>query len=243
MPAARDYDDIRPHIETIATDPEVAPSTLIRFANYFGFKGFSELQQIYHTALKDRMDGYRARIQDNKTTDSPTIHQPKTGYELLNHFSAIKTDMTRHFATHISQEKFEQALNFMEQADTIYINGMRRAYPVAFYIAYALMRADFNIVLLDNPGGLNHNQIKRISSQDLLLAVTYHPHAIETTEYIRTAHKTSAKVISITDHSIHPCSRLIDLSLNVKETQFKGVRSLSGSMHLAHSLIIGLLCK
>ena len=36
----------------------------------------------------------------------------------------------------------------MSDAETIYIQGVRRAYPVAFYLWYALTQTNWNVVLL-----------------------------------------------------------------------------------------------
>ncbi len=222
----------------IAREIDVSPSTLVRFANYFGFNGFSELQQLYRSQLKGRMEGYRERVRHADTD----LQGDSSGHSLLKSFAHPQAMAIESLATLINPGQFKKALDLMEQAETIYIHGVRRAFPVACYLSYALMRADVDVVLLDGVGGLHKNQLKRISEKDLLLAVTYHPHADETAETIRSAHEKHARVVALTDHNIHPCSRLVDVSLRVSEAEMMGIRSLGSSMHLAQCLVMSLLC-
>ena len=69
------------------------------------------------------------------------------------------------------------------------------------YLTYNLMRADIGVVLMDDIGALHKNQLKRVTSQGLLLAVSYHPHADETTESINTASERQNPILVLTDHS------------------------------------------
>ncbi|MEZ5450515.1 MAG: hypothetical protein R3E89_16595 [Thiolinea sp.] len=50
----------------IAERAGVHPSTLVRFANYFGFSGFSELQRLYKTQMMEHPGNYRERISQLK---------------------------------------------------------------------------------------------------------------------------------------------------------------------------------
>ena len=50
-------------VSTLASEIGVQPSSIVRFANAFGFGGFSEMQQIFRSRLvADSSSGYRARI-------------------------------------------------------------------------------------------------------------------------------------------------------------------------------------
>ena len=224
---------------SIASEVDVSPSTLVRFANFFGFKGFSDLQQLYRGQLKGQVNGYRERVR----TAPVEAGSEQGGHQLLEALSHNQAIAVEDVAKDISPEAFEKALDMMEQAQTIYVSGVRRAFPVAYYLTYALMRADMNVVLIDDSGALHKNQLKRAGFRDLLLAVSYHPHADETAECINIAAERKSQILVLTDHSFHPCKNSITHALEIKEAEMMGMRSLSGSLHLAQSLVMGLLYR
>ena len=50
-------------VATIAERADVPPSTLIRFANAFGFDGFNEMKQIFRENLMEETSNYTERLQ------------------------------------------------------------------------------------------------------------------------------------------------------------------------------------
>ena len=48
---------------SIAQAAQVQPSTLVRFAQHFGFDGFSGLQQLFRARLKERTGSYEDRLR------------------------------------------------------------------------------------------------------------------------------------------------------------------------------------
>ncbi len=227
------------NLVVIAGEIDVSPSTLVRFANFFGFAGFSELQQLYRSQLKGQVSGYRERVRHA----SEMTGAIKEGHHLLDAFSGPQSLAIDSLSVDISPADFDKALDLMSNARIIYVTGARRAFPVAYYLCYALMRADLDVILLDGVGAMHKNQLKRLTENDLLLAVSYHPHADETNECIQIAHERHCPSLVLTDHSIHPCKEVITHGLQVKEAEMMGMRSLSTSMHLAQCLVMGLLCR
>ena len=57
---------------SIAGAANVQPSTLVRFAQQFGFEGFSSLQQIFRARLKERTSSYEERLRLLEE-DSPAV--------------------------------------------------------------------------------------------------------------------------------------------------------------------------
>ena len=50
-------------ISSISKDANVQPSTIIRFANAFGFSGFSEMQRIFQDYVSKRSASYKERVR------------------------------------------------------------------------------------------------------------------------------------------------------------------------------------
>lgn len=226
------------NMASIASEVEVSPSTLVRFANYFGFKGFSDLQQLYRGELKGQVEGYRERVRH-----ASDAVQGEGAYQLMQTFADFQIQAIGGIEKNISSELFDKTLDRLEQAKTLYIAGVRRAFPVAYYFACALMRTDMNVVLMDDVGALHKNQLRRSSDQDLLVAVSFQPHADETTENIKMADERQCPIILLTDNSYHPCKNRATLVLEVKEAEMMGMTALSCSMHLVQCLVMGLLYR
>ena len=50
-------------VSRISEQAAVQPSTLVRFAQALGYRGFSELQAVFQQRLRDRPNNYEARLQ------------------------------------------------------------------------------------------------------------------------------------------------------------------------------------
>ena len=143
----------------------------------------------------------------------------------------------------VSPQKLERAVAMLEGAETIYIQGMRRAYPVAFYLWYALMKSDNNVVLLDDHGGMLSPMTRRMNENDVLFTVTFNPYAQETSDLIDEAYKKNVPIIAITDNQMTPQGSKMEVCFEVQEGEVMGFRSLSSSMYLAQTLAVSLMCR
>jgi DNA-binding MurR/RpiR family transcriptional regulator len=117
---------------------------------------------------------------------------------------------------------------------------MRRSFPVAAYLTYSFLRAGKRTVMVDNAGGLARHQMQTIGAGDLLIAISYQPYASETVEAVDTAVDAKAKVLAITDSLISPLAKGAAQVLQVRESEVRAFRSLSASICLAQTLVIGL---
>ena len=61
----------------------------------------------------------------------------------------------------------------MSAADTVYILAMRRAYPLAAFIFYAMSSMGRRCQIIDNTGGLYQKNIQQIQNNDVLLVASY----------------------------------------------------------------------
>ncbi len=78
-------------IASIAVQASVPPSTLIRFANNFGFSGFNEMKQVFRQHLMEETVNYteRARLFRRTSTDGHVI--PEKPAEIINVFNMINS--------------------------------------------------------------------------------------------------------------------------------------------------------
>ena len=126
----------------------------------------------------------------------------------------------------------------MAEADTIYVAGFRRSFPVAAYIAYSLHQVDKKTVFIDSVGGMTRQQIHAITPRDLLIAISYHPYAEEAVQLVEAAVERNCRVLSISDSLVSPVAQPATVVLQVREAEIRKFRSLSTSMCLAQALVI-----
>lgn len=118
---------------SIATSADVQPSTLVRFAQHFGFEGFSSLQQIFRARLRERTPGYEERLKALRQND----HSRLESGSIFNGFVAAAHRSLDNIATSVDPEAFERAVGILAKANTIYLIAKRRSYPISSYMAYA----------------------------------------------------------------------------------------------------------
>src|SRR3546814_14357187 len=77
---------------------------------------------------------------------------------------------------HVGREALAEAVGLIARADTVYVAGVRRSFPVAAYLAYSLHPVDKKTVFVVSVGGMSTQPVHAIHAAVLLLAVTNHPY-------------------------------------------------------------------
>jgi len=225
-------------MSVISLKADVPISTLSRFANTFGFDGFSKMQVLFSDQYFHKPRDYKERIKRAKTEDAQEIGSVRDVFENLGESNIKSMENT---LVGISPAKLERAVQLLPTARTIYVQGIRRAYPIASYLSYMLVKGDMNVVLLDNAGGMGKPMLKQMKEDDVLFVVTFKPHAQESIEAIEHAYKVGAKIVAITDNQMSDHGRKIDICFEIIENDVLGFRSLTSAMLIAQTLAVGLM--
>ena len=139
---------------SIAAQASVQPSTLIRFAKRLGYSGFSDLQDVFRSELRSNWPDYRerlARVQAARQAGGP--------HPLLSGFAESAMVSLERLISQASEEDIGRAAEILAGAEVIYLLGMRRAFPVTLYLAYALGKLGVRAVLVDHVAGLAPEQL------------------------------------------------------------------------------------
>ena len=223
-------------VAVIADRAEVHPSSLIRFGNAFGFDGFSDMQRVFRSRLVDRLPSYSERIKTLRSDAG----DGEGAVNALDHFAEAGIRALEHLREEIQPGSLEAAIDILAGAEIVHVVAQRRAFPVAAYLAYALSHLDCRAHLLDSIGGMLGEQVHTMAPGDALIAVSYKPYAPETLKSVQAAKDADIPIIGITDNPLSPVTPLATVSFEVEEAQVRGFRSLTASMCLAMSLVVGL---
>ena len=227
-------------VASIAQQADVPPSTLIRFANAFGFSGFNEMKQMFKQHLMEETANYteRARLFRQTTTDDAT--PPETPTEILNMFTMVNTQALQQLAMQTSGEDLQRAVALLAEAENIYVIGLRRSFSVASYLTYALRHLDRKAFLIDGLGGMFSEQLSLVGPKDVVVAVSFSPYAREVVELVELGAQRKARQIAITDSQVSPLAAFSDVCFVVREAQVDGFRSQVASLCLAQTLAVSL---
>ncbi|MGR4070324.1 MurR/RpiR family transcriptional regulator [Halomonas sp. LR3S48] len=223
-------------VARLAEQAGVTPSTLIRFANSFGFKGFSEMQQLFRSRLVDELPNYTERI---RAVRSATGETPDST-QLLWEFAEANRDVLDQLPARIDPQNLEHALDLLEQAEIVHVLGTRRSFVVASYAAYAFHHIEKRAFLINGLGGMQGEQVKAIGARDALLVVSFSPYAEESRQAADEARQRGIPLVVITDSSLSPLARIADVALIVHEAEVKSFRGLAASLCLTQTLAIAL---
>jgi DNA-binding MurR/RpiR family transcriptional regulator len=211
----------------------VQPSTLVRFAQALGYRGFSDLQTVFRSLLRHRWPEYEERLKSLAPESDVGVDALLAGF---CESAALSLSRIRE---RISREVLERAVDILAGAGTVYVLGQRRAFPVASYLAYALTKLKIRCVLVDNVGSLGPDQVAFADSGDALLAVSFSPYTPSTIEIAnRLAQR--LPLVAITDSAFSPLAGSASVWFEVAEADFGAFRAVSGTFALAMTLAVAV---
>ncbi len=225
-------------LAVIADRSKVQPSTIVRFAKTFGYDGASEMQDLFRDEMiaSPPSPSYAERIRAfNRRAGSTGALAPQ---DVLQEFAESNILALEHLKSTVKKGDLEKSVDMIRNAASVYIVGLRRSFPVAAYLAYALRHVDKRAYLLDGVAGMLGEQSTMLTSKDLLIATSFAPYAPETVEIVNTAKKQKARIIAITDSKLSPIAAASDIAFEIKDAEVRQFRSLTASLCLAQTLVI-----
>jgi DNA-binding MurR/RpiR family transcriptional regulator len=226
-------------VASIAEQALVQPSSLIRFSQAMGYQGFSELQEIFRARLRDRVPNYEERIAQLREH----ARSASKARILFEGFSEAAQKSIADLGSKIDSKVLDKAVARLASAQTIYIIGLRRSFPISSYVAYAFGKLGIRHVLVDALGGLASSDITFATARDAVLAVSFTPYASETVALVTQAARAHVPVIAITDSAFSPLARDAEIWFEVAEANFEGFRSLAATLALAMTLTVAVAEK
>jgi DNA-binding MurR/RpiR family transcriptional regulator len=219
-------------VAELAAGADVPPSALMRFCQIMGYSGFSELQRVFREAYAPGFPDYGTRLANLKQGGEGT---PSA---LLAEFVEAGRLSLESLAKSVDEAALVQAVELLASAHTIHIIGLRRAFPVATYLAYVFEKMKVPAMLHDGVGALDHRHALRHG--DAVLAITFAPYSEETVALAADAHARGLKVVGLTDRVTSPLARVAETILMVQEVDFGAFRALSATLALAMTLAVAV---
>lgn len=225
-------------LAVIADRSRVQPSTIVRFAKNFGYDGASEMQTLFRDEMiaHPPSPSYAERIRDfNRRAGSTGTLAPQ---DVMQEFAESNILALEHLKSTVKKADLEKAIDLIRSANAVYVVGLRRSFPVAAYLAYALRHVDKRAYLLDGVAGMLGEQSTMLTPKDLLIATSFAPYAPETVGIVTAAKDQKSRIIAITDSKLSPIAAAADVAFEIKDAEVRQFRSLTASLCLAQTLVI-----
>ena len=224
-------------VASVARRASVPPSSLVRFAQALGYDGYTEMQQVFRTHLVDRSQSYKERIESLRKEHASAVGGAGS---ILADFTEEGIQSLQLLRDETQIRDLQQAARLLAGADDIFVVAQRRAYPVAFYLSYALGRLDRPAYLLDGAGGVLEQQAKLATTGDVLLAISFPPYSPDVADLVAERAAAGVDVIAVTDSAVSPIALESVIAFSIRQQEERAFRSLVAPMCLAQTLVVTL---
>lgn len=221
---------------SIAEKAEVQPSTLVRFAQAFGYQGFSELQAVFQDRLRDRTASYSERLSALRSHTGGSARAAA----LLEGFCGGVERSVQALRERVPAERIDEAVALLAPAETIYLIGQRRSFPVSSYLSYAFGKLGVRSVLVGSPQGTEPEQLAFAGPRDAAIAISFTPYASATLAHAAQVAAQGTPLVVITDSPFSPLVPRNGMWFEVVEADYEGFRLLSATMALAMTLTVAV---
>ena len=221
---------------SIATAAQVQPSTLVRFAQHFGFDGFSGLQLLFGARLRERTSSYEERLRTLEQNGAALAESTT----IFNGFVSAAHRSLDALATAVDPDMLERAVQLLAGADTIYLIAKRRSYPITSYMAYAFGKLRVKCQLVGTSAGIDDDILAMATPADVAFAISFAPYASESAAQARALAARGIAVVSLTDSAFSPLAECSREWFELVEADHAGFRSLSASMAFAMALTVSI---
>jgi len=219
-------------VAELAEGAQVPPSAVMRFCQLLGFTGFSDMQRLFREAYAPGWPDYATRLRNLKE------HGAESPAALLAEFVEAGRLSLESLAKTTDEAALAEAVRILARARLVHVVGLRRAFPVAAYLAYVFEKMAVPAMLHDGVGKLDHRHALRRG--DAVLAITFAPYSDETLALAQEAQGGGLPVVALTDRRESPLSQFSEVILTVPEVDFGAFRSLSATIALALSLAVAV---
>lgn len=219
-------------VADLAAGADVPPSALMRFCQIMGFSGFSGMQKLFREAYAPGWPDYSTRLRNLQQQGAGT---PAA---LLAEFVEAGRMSLESLTKSVDEAALSAAVSMLAGADMVHIVGLRRAFPVATYLAYVFDKMAVPAMLHDGVGKLDHRCALRPG--DALVAITFAPYSEETITLAQDARDRGLPVVALTDRVSSPLARSASAILTVTEMDFGAFRSLSATIAMALTLAVAV---
>jgi DNA-binding MurR/RpiR family transcriptional regulator len=216
----------------LSLETGVSESTVVRYAQELGFGSYPEMRRALQDVVRNRFTAVQRIRAARDFVESGDI---------LSHVLSSDIEQIRLTLETIDREHFDAAVSAIAEAKNIYIFGLRSSSALAHFMGFYFNLLFENVHVVNESASLEvFEQILRISSGDVFLALSFPRYSQRTIRAVHYAHDCGATVIGITDNNASPIAQLADLSLYARSDMISFMDTLVAPLSLVNALIVAV---
>ena len=214
----------------LGTTVGVSESTVVRFATELGYDGYPKMQKAMQEMIRDKLTSVqRIEVTKNRINND----------DILSTVLNQDIEKIRRTLEETSKEDFKQAVNAITKAKTIYIFAVRSSAALASFLGYYYSLIFENVKVISNYGETEiHEKLLRISSDDVIIGISFPRYSNAAIKAMTFAHHRGAKVIALTDSMSSPLVSVSDYVLIAKSDMASVVDSLVAPLSMINALVV-----
>ncbi len=210
----------------------VSESTVVRFAIELGYEGYPDLQRSLRDMIRNRLTSLqRIEIADDRIGDDEILDKV-INYDIEKMRATLET---------VDRAAFDNAVDTVLKAHTVYIMGVRSAATLAQFMYYYFNMIFPNVRLITATGrSETYEQLLRIGKDDVFIGITfprYSKRVIDAAEFAREA---GATTVALTDSADSPIASFADDLLLARSEMASFVDSLVAPMSIINAMIVAI---
>lgn len=216
-------------IATVARNLHTSESTVVRFAQTLGYRGYPELRD----QLRERFLATATSL-DRLAASSVDATRPRGS--ILDRVLAEDADSIMRTLAQTPTETFAAVVDAVVTARRTYVIGFRGSAGIALVLGMGLriFLPETRVVAVNV--GDTPEELLSLRRNDVVFVISYLRYAGQTLEILRFARESGAKTVAITDSPASPVARLADHALITRPTSPRTMASYAPAASIASAL-------
>lgn len=219
-------------LQELSLNCGVSEATILRFISELGFEGYHDFKNSLEEEMKNKLTSVqRLNSTERYRDDAQAIH------------SIIETDVEnlKETMSGVDEAEFSAAIDAVLNARKIYLMGLRSSAPLSSFMHFYMSRLFDEVVhISSNSTNEVFEQILPITSEDVMIGISFPRYSQRTINSIEYAKKKGAKVIVITDKDDTQLTANADIKLLAKYSMASFVDSLTAPLSLINAFLVTL---
>ena len=210
----------------------ISESTVVRFAMELGYDGYPSMQK----AMQDMVMNRLTTVQRMDMSSCRLGSQDVAG-------SVLQSDMEklRQTQENLNRQDFQQAVDALLGAKSIYVIGVRSAAALANFFGYYLNYMFENVHVITASGSSEMlEKLVNVKEDDAVLAISFPRYSTATVKGVQHCRQAGATVIGLTNSFLSPLAQACDYLLLAKSDMMSFVDSLVAPLSVINALLVAL---
>ena len=213
----------------------VSESTVVRFATELGYDGYPGMRKAMQEMVRSRLTSVQRIAVAKDLLD---------GSNVLKYVMSSDIDKLENTLEELDRPSFDEAVKAIENAEHLYIVGMRSSAALASFMAFYMNFLIENVRLIhDTTANEVYEQIMHIGPGDVYVGISFPRYSSSSLKAMKFAKSRGATVVALTDNVNSPFAAIADIRLYAKSDMVSFVDSLVGPMSLINALIVAVAAR